>query len=84
MEFDDFLQAVTERPAQGEVSRDIFERVTVLGGGSDARLLAALCLSNGASVRLFSAYASELVINTQTIRPFSPPAALTAACKTHN
>ena len=60
MEFDDFLQAVTEQPAQAAASRGAFERVTVLGGGSDAQLLAALCLANDASVQLFSAYASEL------------------------
>jgi hypothetical protein len=60
MEFDDFLQAVTEQPAQPLSKATPFERVTVLGGGNDARLLAALCLSNGASVQLFSAYASEL------------------------
>ncbi|MGB0851964.1 MAG: hypothetical protein ACPGVA_04095 [Pikeienuella sp.] len=35
-------------------------RVAVLGGGSDARLLAALCLSEGAEVTLFSAYGAEL------------------------
>ena len=61
MEFDDFLQAVTNRPSQREdQSRAAFERVTILGGNTDARLLAALCLANGASVKLFSAYASEL------------------------
>lgn len=60
MEFDDFLQAVTEQPAQQPSNAKPFEQVTVLGGGNDARLLAALCLSNGASVQLFSAYASEL------------------------
>ncbi len=60
MEFDDFLQAVTDRPAQAEASRGTFERVTVLGGGSDAQLIAALCQANDASVQLFSAYASEL------------------------
>jgi len=60
MEFDDFLQAVTDQPARADISPRSFERVTVLGGSTDARLLAALCLSNGASVRLFSAYASEL------------------------
>jgi hypothetical protein len=60
MEFDDFLQAVTEQPAESKSPQAAFDRVTVLGGSSDAQLLAALCLANGASVRLFSAYASEL------------------------
>ena len=35
-------------------------RVTVLGGGPDARMLAALCLAEGAEVTLFSAYGAEL------------------------
>ena len=35
-------------------------RVAILGGGPDARLLAALCLAEGAEVTLFSAYGREL------------------------
>ena len=35
-------------------------RVAILGGGDDARLLAALCLAEGAEVTLFSAYGAEL------------------------
>lgn len=38
----------------------MYRNVAVLGGGDDARLLAALCLAEGASVTLFSAYGSEL------------------------
>lgn len=37
-----------------------FSNVTVLGGGIDAQLLAALCLAAGARVQLFSAYGAEL------------------------
>lgn len=35
-------------------------RVAVLGGGADARLIAALCLAAEAEVTLFSAYGNEL------------------------
>ena len=35
-------------------------RVAILGGGCEARLLAALCLAEGADVTLFSAYGAEL------------------------
>ena len=37
-----------------------YHNVAILGGGEDARLIAALCLSEGASVTLFSAYGAEL------------------------
>ena len=37
-----------------------FDRVTVLGGGPEGRLLACLCLAEGAEVTLFSAYGAEL------------------------
>ena len=37
-----------------------YDRVSVLGGGEDARLIAALCLAEGAEVSLFSAYGAEL------------------------
>ncbi|MEJ6710486.1 MAG: hypothetical protein QNK92_17150 [Amylibacter sp.] len=37
-----------------------YDRVSVLGGGEDARLIAALCMAQGANVSLFSAYGSEL------------------------
>ena len=36
------------------------ERIAVLGGGADARLLAALCLAENTRVTLFSAYGAEL------------------------
>lgn len=59
--FEEFAEAValqTRKREAGPARR--FDRVTVLGGGSDARLLAALCLAEGAEVRLFSAYGNEL------------------------
>jgi len=37
-----------------------YSRIALLGGGEDARLVAALCLSEGAEVVLFSAYGMEL------------------------
>ena len=36
------------------------EKVTILGGGPEARALACLCLSEGATTTLFSAYGAEL------------------------
>ena len=58
--FADFADAMArpDRPATTPAS--VFERVAVLGGGPDARLLAALCLAEGAEVTLFSAYGREL------------------------
>ncbi len=44
-----------------------FNRIAVLGGGEDARLIAGLCLAAGAEVKLFSAYGAEL----QTMRASS-------------
>lgn len=38
----------------------VFDRFAVLGGGDDARLIAALALAEGKSVTLFSAYGKEL------------------------
>ncbi len=60
-EFADFTEAVSRKtsvaqPAEGKA----LNRVTVLGGGADARLIAALCLSESATVSLFSAYGAEL------------------------
>lgn len=58
--FEEFAEAVSRRahPAPGAAGR--YERVTVLGGGRDARLIAALCLAEGARVTMFSAYGAEL------------------------
>ena len=58
--FSDFADAmaqpgrvVADRPRQ-------FQRVAVLGGGAEGRLLAAIALSEGCEVSLFSAYRAEL------------------------
>ncbi len=60
-EFEAFAKALernSERDKQLE--SPIFNQVTVLGGGPEGRLLAALCLSQNRSVTLFSAYGAEL------------------------
>ncbi|MEZ5870266.1 MAG: hypothetical protein R3D32_00200 [Nitratireductor sp.] len=59
--FEEFAEAVASQkraPGTGPVLD--FSRVAVLGGGADAQLLAAICLSEGAQVTLFSAYGHEL------------------------
>jgi opine dehydrogenase len=54
-----FVQAIgSQTPRQAPAPQ--FANVTVLGGGPDARVIAALCLAAGARVRLFSAYGAEL------------------------
>ena len=59
--FEEFTEAVTNVSANGGgISHRQLDRVAVLGGGSDACLIAAMCLSEGASVTLFSAYGAEL------------------------
>jgi hypothetical protein len=59
--FEEFTQAVATsvKPARPNAVPTL-DRVAILGGGSDACLLAALCLSEGAEVSLFSAYGAEL------------------------
>lgn len=61
-DFESFVEAVASRGGSGTSGPDVpgFDRVTVLGGGVDARLLACLCLAAGAEVTMFSAYGSEL------------------------
>lgn len=59
--FEDFANAVGTRPSA--VQRGgchSFTRLTVLGGGTDASMIAALALAEGFEVTLFSAYGSEL------------------------
>ena len=64
--FEEFTRAVT-RDATPAPAPDVqFNRVAVLGGGPDARMLAALCLAEGAEVTLFSAYGSELSLLEQS------------------
>lgn len=59
--FEEFTEAVAAAAAsEGRSGLPGLERVAVLGGGSDACLLAALALAEGAQVSLFSAYGAEL------------------------
>lgn len=59
--FEDFATAFSARQVSvASIQATSLDRVTVLGGGSDARLIAAVCLSEGAEVKLFSAYGKEL------------------------
>ncbi len=61
-EFEEFttaLESSTQRESTAG-SQPEFNRVTVLGGGTEGRLLAALSLSQNRSVTLFSAYGTEL------------------------
>lgn len=60
-EFAAFTEAVDRRQSQTQAATSpSFQSVAVLGGGDDARLIAALCLAEHAEVALFSAYGSEL------------------------
>lgn len=59
--FEEFTQAVAASSApKGRDEQPSLNKVAVLGGGSDGCLLAALALSEGAQVTLFSAYGAEL------------------------
>lgn len=58
--FQEFAEAVAARPRASHAAAPRFERVTVLGGGADAQMLCALCLAEGATVTMFSAYGAEL------------------------
>ncbi|WP_298846425.1 hypothetical protein [uncultured Ruegeria sp.] len=64
--FEDFTRAVTRGATRDAPITQKFDRIAVLGGGPDARLLAALCLAEGAEVTLFSAYGSELTLLAQS------------------
>ena len=59
-EFAAFTEALGRRPPVPAPVAPAFDRVTVLGGGPEARLLACLCLAEGAEVTVFSAYGAEL------------------------
>ena len=59
-EFAAFTEALGRRRPVPAPAAPVFDRVTVLGGGPEARLLACLCLAEGAEVTLFSAYGAEL------------------------
>ncbi len=59
-EFAEFAEAAGKVSQSAPATVPDYERVAVLGGGDDARLLAALSLAQGCGVTLFSAYGSEL------------------------
>lgn len=58
--FEDFANAVSDRPAPQPERGGGVSRLTVLGGGEDARMFAALALAEGLEPTLFSAYGREL------------------------
>lgn len=60
--FEDFTEAVAKASGGTRITAPAPElsRVAVLGGGVEGRLLAALCLAEGADVTLFSAYGAEV------------------------
>ena len=59
--FAEFAEAASRSAGAGAATAaPVYGRVAVLGGGTDARLLAALCLAESAEVTLFSAYGAEL------------------------
>jgi len=67
-DFDQFTEALQGNVPSGAAAGNSavtananrLDRITVLGGGADARQLAALCCAAEAEVTLFSAYGSEL------------------------
>ena len=61
-EFEDFSRAVEAHSKVALSSQAVpkFNRVTVLGGGDDGQLLAALSLAQNYNVTLFSAYGRDL------------------------
>ena len=58
--FPDFAKAMTLQAKKPAGTVRNVERVAVLGGGADARLLAAMALAQCTAVTLFSAYGREL------------------------
>lgn len=60
-DFSEFAEmAAGPRASASPVAVPEYSRIALLGGGEDARLVAALCLAEGAEVVLFSAYGAEL------------------------
>lgn len=59
-QFEDFTRAATRTRTDSPPAPARMSRIAVLGGGPDARLIAALSLSEGCDVTLFSAYGKEL------------------------
>ena len=66
VDFEAFARVATTGGRIPPVSRPVFRRFTVLGGGEDARLLAALCVAAGGEAILFSAYGAELEMLRQS------------------
>ncbi|MEM7190524.1 MAG: NAD/NADP octopine/nopaline dehydrogenase family protein [Pseudomonadota bacterium] len=58
--FSEFADAMARPVKPAAVTTKALDRVAILGGGTDARLLAALALAEGAETRLFTAYGDEL------------------------
>ena len=58
--FSDFADAMAQPQRLAPQGNPRVSRVAVLGGGPDARMLAAIALSEGVEVALFSAYGAEL------------------------
>jgi hypothetical protein len=59
-DFEDFTRAASREQTSSAPKAPTISRVAVLGGGADARLLAALSLAADCAVTLFSAYGKEL------------------------
>lgn len=58
--FEEFTRAASRQGKTASAKVAAYSRFAVLGGSDDARLLAALCLAEGAEVTLFSAYGAEI------------------------
>ncbi|WP_025771073.1 hypothetical protein [Thioalkalivibrio sp. HK1] len=58
--FEEFTRAAARAAAPAPYREEPLERLAVLGGGADGRLLAALGLAHEAKVTLFSAYRAEI------------------------
>lgn len=59
--FADFADAASRRSvSEPPATVPEYRRIAVLGGGPDARLIAALCIAEGCEATLFSAYGAEL------------------------
>jgi hypothetical protein len=59
-DFEDFARAASRSSRSAPNQTKHLTRIAVLGGGVDARLIAALALSKNCDVTLFSAYGNEL------------------------
>ncbi|KIN70231.1 NAD/NADP octopine/nopaline dehydrogenase [Sulfitobacter noctilucicola] len=59
-DFEDFARVASQSRSSAVATPPRFNRIAVLGGGADARLIAALSLAENCDVTLFSAYGKEL------------------------